>query len=194
MSDDTEEASDVQDILNSNVQINQVPNANRFIPQDYQPQLMDQMRVNSPTTNFFFPSAQQERMPRDPETSYNASMAWARVLQEVDVMIVRRALAQQIETNDVIVDNGTQYLLLPMEWAQPLMKLLEVIGRYGKPEGRETLTRQELADLMARTMAAMRDGRGQTIPPHIRQMSPPGMPVYSADAIFIALGILGMIS
>ena len=131
-------------------------------------------------------------MPRDPETSYNASMAWDRVLQEVDVMFVRRGLAQQIETNDVIVDNGTQYLLLPMRWAQPLMKLLEVIGRYGEPESREILTQQELADLMAQTTAAMRDGRGQMIPSHIRQMAPPGMPVYSADAIFIALSILRM--
>ncbi|QIN93903.1 hypothetical protein HWD16_gp20 [Microbacterium phage Arete] len=120
---------------------------------------------------------------------------WRDLMARWNPRPVWTSLRKELDENNVMVDNGITYVLVPVSVAGTIAEFLEVLVQHGVPEeSRTPLTSSELNSILHQVNGFMRSNR----PPapdvqHYMGLAPGEMPRRVTEGIITALSYLGML-
>ncbi|UVG34226.1 hypothetical protein SEA_HANNABELLA_19 [Microbacterium phage Hannabella] len=120
---------------------------------------------------------------------------WRQLIERWNPRPVWTSLRKELDENNVMVDNGITYVLVPVSVAGTIAEFLEILVQHGVPEeSRTPLTSSELNSILHSVNGFMRSNR----PPapdvqHYMGLAPGEMPRRVTEGIITALSYLGML-
>jgi hypothetical protein len=171
--------------IDTTVQRNSYP---QYLPDRYQQDLMDMMKVRLPTQNMFTTS---------PDLGHQQSASqrgWDELSRSQDLVQLRMHLSQLVQTEDYIVDGGVRFAPVPISSLESIMAVVETLVKYGPPKReRMRLSYPEVADLLRNVDRAMSQNALRNMPDEYRRLLQPGQEPLAGGAVLVALSILRML-